>query len=662
MDILPISLDDLVHSRRIESARLEFKGTWSDLSRDQTIRTVSAFANDLHNLNGGYIVIGIDESGGQPVLPPRGLGAFDLDQLQREIRGACERIEPKYFPLISPEVFLGQSILVLWCPGGDVRPYSAPESSQKGSDRHYYVRVGSETVVAKREILTQLMQLTARVPFDDRLQRDVSPSAVSESLLHRFLLDIRSNLGESKGNLSVTDLLIHMRLADRINGAIGVRNAALLFFVENPESYFPGARIEVVQFGDDTGGSLIEERQFRGPLPQQIRNTLEYLDGLSASVIRKVPREAEAQRFVAFPYEAMEEAVSNAVLHRSYDGVVEPTKVYLYPDRLEITSYPGPVPGVERPHFERGAHPPQAPMRNRRIGEFLKELRLAEMRGTGIPTIRRRMAENGSPEPRFEFDDARTYFRVVLPAHPDYVVLHALRESAQLWATGDRERAILHLESARRGSPQSGAIIAQIIDYAAASGDLAKAKGLFEQTRRDAAISGRHLPFFALARAYLDQGQTEPAREILSETPEPASDEQLTELAILQKRSGEHEKAHRLFADAFSRLQNSPKAVHEFAQTKLKLADKTRRQRRGAYAQTTVRRLYREALELLRRVVQLADNPVRSAWAWFDIARVSAWLRLPETEVIEACDRAIGLLPDEPRFQEWRRERERRKT
>ena len=53
--------------------------------------------------------------------------------------------------------------------------------------------------------------------------------------------------------------------------------------------------------------------------------------------------------------------------------------------------------------------------RNRRIGEFLKELDLAEGRSTGIPKILRAMRENGSPPPIFESDDDRTWFLVRLP-------------------------------------------------------------------------------------------------------------------------------------------------------------------------------------------------------------------------------------------------------
>ncbi len=58
--------------------------------------------------------------------------------------------------------------------------------------------------------------------------------------------------------------------------------------------------------------------------------------------------------------------------------------------------------------------------RNRRVGEFLKELDLAEGCSTGVPKILRAMRNNGWPAPRFETYDDRTWFLVQLPAHPSF--------------------------------------------------------------------------------------------------------------------------------------------------------------------------------------------------------------------------------------------------
>ena len=64
---LPININDILQARTVESERLEFKKGWNPLA---VLHTLCAFANDFHNWGGGYIVIGVEESDGQPVLPP----------------------------------------------------------------------------------------------------------------------------------------------------------------------------------------------------------------------------------------------------------------------------------------------------------------------------------------------------------------------------------------------------------------------------------------------------------------------------------------------------------------------------------------------------------------------------------------------------------------
>ena len=55
--------------------------------------------------------------------------------------------------------------------------------------------------------------------------------------------------------------------------------------------------------------------------------------------------------------------------------------------------------------------------RNRRIGEFLKELDLAEARNTGYPVILGATKTNGSPKPILETNTHRDYFTFILPIH-----------------------------------------------------------------------------------------------------------------------------------------------------------------------------------------------------------------------------------------------------
>jgi ATP-dependent DNA helicase RecG len=75
----------------------------------------------------------------------------------------------------------------------------------------------------------------------------------------------------------------------------------------------------------------------------------------------------------------------------------------------------------------------------------------------------------------------------------------------------------------------------------------------------------------------------------------------------------------------------------------------------------TKRRLNREAVELLRRAIQLSNDKVKNAWCWFDLAKTLNSLRASETEILQAYSKAMELLPDEPRFRESYEARRRKK-
>jgi len=646
---LPFNLDDLINLRVFENNRVDFKATWDKPIKAAVIRTVCAFANDLLNLNGGYIVLGIEDNQGLPILPPRGLEGFNLESIQKEIRGNCKHIKPEYQPILFPVYYQEKPILIIMAPGSDNRPHQAPvDVNQKGTKYEYYVRQGPETVEAKGELLTQLLELAAKTPFDDRRNLAAKVEDLSPILVKRYLHDIRSDLVTDGTRFDDRELYKKLRIVAPINAHEVPRNVGLLFFNEDPDHFFSGARIEVVQFGDDAGGDLIEERIFRGPLPQQIRNTLEYLDSLGGTLIQKIRGQAEIERTVPYPYEAMEEAIVNALYHRGYDGPPEPVKVYLYPDRMEITSYPGPVAGLQNEHFELGQNIPQVPARNRRIGEFLKELRLAEARGTGIPKIQRKMRENGSPAAQFDFDEHRTYFRVILPVHPRYQVLHALREAAHLWAVGEKVNAVNHLERAFVHQPSSGALTSQLIEYSFGIGNSDLAHKTFKKFEEQLVKSESSHPYLTMARLLIDNARVKEANEVLGRIPLSRTINDTVEAAILMKKANDYSGAHHLFSEAYSINPDDPKIVHEFAQTKMKLASSL--WKRSDI--DTKKRLNREAVEMLRRAIQLSADPVREAWCWFDLARTLDWLKAPYSDVEAAYLKALTYIHDEPRFQE----------
>lgn len=80
---LPFSLNDLLHQRTVEGARIEYKKGWNPAP---IMRALCAFANDFENLDGGYVIIGQNcDDDGRPVFPPCGLAENQLDHIQLEV-------------------------------------------------------------------------------------------------------------------------------------------------------------------------------------------------------------------------------------------------------------------------------------------------------------------------------------------------------------------------------------------------------------------------------------------------------------------------------------------------------------------------------------------------------------------------------------------------
>lgn len=650
--ILPVNIDDLLRFQGIESARVEFKASWDDTyTGAQVIRTICAFANDFQNLNGGYIVIGVAEQNGAAMLPPKGLSDAEIDAAQSWIRGRCNVIDPIYQPVMSPEIHEGKRLLVLWVPGSQVRPHQAPSGSEKGAARKFYIRLGAETVDVEKqpELKTQLLQLTARVPFDDRRAQHASVQDIRETKVREFLGDVGSGLVDET---DTRNLYRQLRISDPVNGHDAPRNVGLLFFSQDPETWFPGTRIEVVHFSDDTGADTLPEVVFsKRPIQEQLRECLAYLESLSVRMVQKLPDRAQAGHWVSYPSPALREALVNAVYHRSYDGIPEPVKVYLYPDRMEIISYPGPVPGIELKHLDGQAPLPPVPARNRRIGELLKELRLAEGRGTGIPKVRRAMLQNGSPPPRFDFDDARSYFRVTLPVHPGYQVVLALQEIAHLRAVGDNAAALQTLRTAYDAMPSAPGIAQELVRELVRQDDLPGAESVCEQFMQNNRSINPAPLITLIATAWLDKQRRTEAVAWLDRLPLLDTVQESFEAAIQEKRAGRLEKAHRYFSIAGESTWNDAKALHEFAQVKVRLAENTRSGNTSS-DRAVRQRLLGEAREMLQRVVQMDVPRTRHAWAWYDLGRVLKSLRAPLPEILRAFEHAVSLDPGETRFKE----------
>ena len=79
---LPVNIDDLINHRKVECARIEYKEGWNP---EKVLHTLCAFANDLDNWGGGYVILGVEEKNGKPVAIylQDEIGGFAIHLLQK---------------------------------------------------------------------------------------------------------------------------------------------------------------------------------------------------------------------------------------------------------------------------------------------------------------------------------------------------------------------------------------------------------------------------------------------------------------------------------------------------------------------------------------------------------------------------------------------------
>lgn len=419
---LELNIEDLLNKRKIESFRIEFKTGWNP---DDIYQNICAFANDYDNVGGGYIAIGVEEHNGIAKRPIHGIPDEMMDKIQRDIVGYNHKLRPAYSPHIVTDIVDEKNIMVLWVPSGNQRPYKVPEyvTKKKGTQYKTYIRYGTSTVIATQEQERELLMLSANEPFDELGNPKATINDISPILLMDHLRKTGSRLEKQVMQLGVEEILEQMHLLTGPSEMRRVKNVALMMFCETPDRFFPYTQVEMVKFPN---GSIKDPKNFidippiKGSVPQIISRTMEKLKDLAIEdYVQKVPDRMEANRYTSYPYEALEEAVVNAFYHRDYLSH-EPVHVEIEPDFICIISYPGIDRSIPMDVIKKGERFKARTYRNRRLGEFLKELNYTEAKCTGIPTIQDELRKNGSPAATFETDEERRAVTVTIPIQPEY--------------------------------------------------------------------------------------------------------------------------------------------------------------------------------------------------------------------------------------------------
>ena len=424
---LPINIEDLLKKRKVEGSRIEFKKGWNPTD---VYRSICAFANDFDNLGGGYILVGVEEKNGIAKRPVTGINVDAVDGILKQMVGFNNMLDPYYLPRTSVEEVDGKPILVIWVPSGVNRPYAVPSDVlAKAKQMKYYIRSGSSSIVAKGEALEELRDMANRVPFDDRPNPNIAMSDISMVLLRDYLAKIGSKLEASLFTQPLSQTLEQMDLMDGPTENRMIKNVAAMMFCEHPEKFFKYTQIDIVTFpeGRTNGPNNFSETTIRGSVPQLINGALTYLkNNIIREFVVKQKDVPESIRYFNYPVQALEEIIVNSLYHRDYQ-LYEPIEISIEPEGIHILSFPGPDRTISNVAIKEGDRLISRRYRNRRLGDFLKEMDLTEGRSTGIPTVQDELQKNGSPRATIETNDERSFINVFVPIHEgcgDKVILN----------------------------------------------------------------------------------------------------------------------------------------------------------------------------------------------------------------------------------------------
>lgn len=434
----PIDLHQLAER---EAEQIEWKENVADI--DDVVEALSAFANDLQNLGGGYVVCGAKEDKdehGFPRLIRTGLTASRLKEVEGRVLTRCrERVSPSIAPRLAelPSDSSDRRILVF------IQPSTAHAHCFRrgdGSSKHY-VRVGRSTIEARNGILRDLLVRKGdlepwdRRPCSEATQGDIDLLVLRDTLQRIGMFSAERGVEFFLSEAQISPLVPSLCVREPLTGKLRPRNFAVLLFGRETQRFIPGAfSLFSVYPGVDRSDLHAERYEITGGLIEQARRLTELLEVQSYTAFDK--SDPTSPNVVKYPRRALYEAMGNALSHRDY-GLPDPTRITAFADRIEVSS-PGSLPlGVDSVAFREGRAPPK--WRNQALAWFFSRLQIAQAEGQGIQTIFRVMREEGCPPPILESDESRVL--CVLPAHPRHALLLELRGIEQAIALGEMRRA-----------------------------------------------------------------------------------------------------------------------------------------------------------------------------------------------------------------------------
>ncbi len=397
-----IDLANATMKQKAEGQTLEVKAAHVDCPK-RLYDTLSSFSNQDA---GGIILFGLNEQTGfDPV------GVYDLQDLQKKVTEQCNQMEPPVRAVFTTAEIDGAPICAAEIPGLDL---SERPCYYKGAGRvdGAYVRVGDADLKMTDYELYSFEAFRKHLHDDERPIERASLGMLDMDALKDY---VRKKRIERPKFARLNDEQAYEMLQLTKDGVPTL--AAIMNFGLYPQGYLPQLAITAIvvpgtQIGDvaDDDARFIDNKRIEGTLTDMLEEAMAFcVRNMKTRTIIDLNTGKHVNK-TEYPRGAIREAILNALIHRDYSHHTEgtPIQINFFTDRLEIHS-PGSLYGrmtVEQLGIAR------LDQRNPALAVMAETLLGAENRYSGIPTIRREMAEYGLPEPVFQ--NRRNEFVVIL--------------------------------------------------------------------------------------------------------------------------------------------------------------------------------------------------------------------------------------------------------
>ncbi len=348
-----------------ENQRIEYKSIW----KDEYLKTICAFANS----DGGILFVGKSDSG-------RIVGVENHQQLLENLPNKIVNLLGIYSK-VNQKIIEGKVIIEI-----EIEEYQVPVSF-KGK---FYFKSGSTTQELNGSSLQNFLLKKSGKTWDEVIEDSVTIKDINLTTIEKFK-------GLSAKRIpSIINESDPMHILKSLNLVIGgkFKRAALILFGKNPQRLFINSYTKIGRFKTDS--ELLFDDIINGNLFDQIDGIFNIL--LTKYIDKKILYDGIVRNEIfIYPYNALREAVINALVHKDYSGVQ--IQISVYDEKMIIWNDGGLVAGIAIDDLKQ-KHISKA--RNFLIADIFYKAGFIEAWGRGTNNIVEEFRKNKLPEPFFE--------------------------------------------------------------------------------------------------------------------------------------------------------------------------------------------------------------------------------------------------------------------